>query len=197
MTLLEKLEATLQKQNGLIRTADALAMGISKQYFYDFVQKYQLEKIAQGVYASQNAWIDPMYLLAMKSEQIIYSHDTALFLHNLTDREPLQYTVTVKTGYNPSKIKALGAKVYTIKSELHNLGVMDITTPFGNSVKVYDKERTICDILRSRNSIETQTFQDGIKGYITLKDKNLRLLMQYAKLLKVERILRQYLEVLL
>ena len=51
----------------------------------------------------------------------VFSHETALFFHDLTDREPLEYTVTVKTGYNPSKLKAEGVQVFTIKAELHGV----------------------------------------------------------------------------
>ena len=68
---------------------------------------------------------------------------------------------------------------------------------YANTVPVYDMERTICDLLRSRSRIEIQTFQGALKSYARRKDKNLRALMQYAGMFKVEKILRQYLEVLL
>ena len=61
----------------------------------------------------------------------------------------------------------------------------------------YDMERTICDVLRSRSHIEMQTFQDALKAYARRKDKDLRTLVRYARLFRVEKILRQYLEVLL
>lgn len=70
-------------------------------------------------------------------------------------------------------------------------------TPFGHDVPVYDKERTICDVLRSRSHIEIQTFRGALKAYARRSDKDLRTLMHYAKLFRVEKILRRYLEVLL
>ena len=70
-------------------------------------------------------------------------------------------------------------------------------TPFGHSVPVYNMERTICDIIRNRNNTEIQTFQTALKQYVKRKDKDLRLLMQYATKFRVDKILRQYLEVLL
>ena len=70
-------------------------------------------------------------------------------------------------------------------------------TSFGHAVPVYDMERTICNLLRSRNNIEIQVFQDALKQYARRKDKNLRVLMKYAALFHVENILRPYLEVLL
>ena len=68
---------------------------------------------------------------------------------------------------------------------------------FGHSVPVYDMERTICDLLRSRKNVEMQVFQDALKQYAKRKDKNLRMLMKYAAMFHVENILRPYLEVLL
>ena len=72
-----------------------------------------------------------------------------------------------------------------------------IQTPFGHDVPVYDMERTICDVLRSRSRIEMQTLQGALKVYPRRSDKDLRTLMRYAKLFRIEKILRQYLEVLL
>ena len=70
-------------------------------------------------------------------------------------------------------------------------------TPFGHTVLTYDMERTICDLIRNRSRIEMQTFQGAIKAYAYRKDKNLRTLMQYAGMFHIEKILRQYLEILL
>ena len=94
-------------------------------------------------------------------------------------------------------MKAEGIQVFTIKAELHDVGLTTAQTPFGHTVPVYDMERTICDLLRSRSRIEIQTFQGALKAYVRRKDKDLRRLMQYASLFRVEKVLRPYLEVLL
>ena len=197
MTVYETLDMLMAEQKGIIRTADVVSLGISKPYFYEYAEDRNLEKVSQGVYVSTNAWVDPLYLLSLRSQQIIFSHETALYLNRLTTREPNEFIVTVKTGYNPSRLKKDGVKVYTVKEELYELGMITMLTPFGNEVKVYNKERTVCDILRSRTNVEIQSFQEAIKGYLQGNQKNLRLLWKYAKSLKVENLLRQYTEVLL
>lgn len=103
----------------------------------------------------------------------------------------------MKAGYHSLQLKAEGVKVYTVKKELIDLGITDAQTPFGHAVPVYDMERTICDLVRSRNNMEVQTLQGALKQYTRRKEKNLRKLMQYAAAFRVEKILRQYLEVLL
>jgi predicted transcriptional regulator of viral defense system len=193
----EQLDQLLETQDGMLRTAQVVSAGISKPVFYDYVHSRELERVAHGIYLSKDAWVDAMYLLHLRVEQAVFSHETALFFHDLTDREPLEYTVTVKTGYNPSKLKAEGVQVFTIKAELHGVGLTTAQTPFGHTVPVYDLERTICDLLRSRNNMEMQTFQGALKMYARRKDKDLRTLMRYAGMFRVEKILRQYLEVLL
>lgn len=193
----EQLDKLMAEHDGIVQTSQVVAEGISKPVFYDYIKERELEQVAHGVYASADAWIDTLYLIHLRSKQAVFSHETALFLYDLTDREPAPYSITVKTGYNPNRLKADGVQVYTVKSELHGVGRTTAQTPFGHTVPVYDMERTICDLIRSRKGIEIQTFQDAIKQYVRRKDKNLRTLMQYASLFRVEKILRQYLEVLL
>ena len=197
MNQFELLNQLIKEHGGTIQTFQVLEAGISKPVFYAYVKEKGLEQAAHGVYVSTDAWTDAMYLLHLRCKQAVFSHETALFFHDLTDREPIRYTVTVRTGYNPSRLQENGIQVYTIKRELHEIGVITAKTPFGHTVPVYDMERTICDLLRSRSRMEIQVFQDALKQYVRRKDKNLRTLMHYATMFHVEKILRQYLEVLL
>jgi len=193
----EKLDFLLQENKGILKTADAIDAGISRSYFLEYVKEKGLERVAQGLYLAQDAWEDGMYLLQARYSQTIFSHETALYLLGLAGREPLQYTVTVKSGYNVPTLKNAGIKVYTIKKELFGTGAICLPSPVGHMLRVYNAERTVCDILRSRSHIEIQDRQTALKEYVKQKDKNLPLLMRYAKEFRVEKILGQYLEVLL
>ena len=197
MTAYEQLDLLFEQNNGIVKTAQILENGITKSMFYAYVKNRNVEQIAHGVYVSPDTWTDAMYLLHLRCAQAVFSHESALFFHDLTDREPSPYSITVKTGYNPSSLQADGIKVYTIKRDLHDMGIIMRNTSFGNSVPVYDIERTICDLIRSRRGIEIQTFQNALKQYAKRKDKDLRKLMHYAQILHVEKLLRQYLEVLI
>jgi predicted transcriptional regulator of viral defense system len=192
-----KLEKLIQKNNGVISTKKVTEAGIPRTYLSEFVKRGILERLERGVYISKDCYDDEMYRLQIKYEQAIFSHDTALFLHDLTDRDPLQYAVTVKTGYNTKNIKASGAKVYTIKKELYDLGLITVKTSFDRVVKTYNMERTICDIVRSRSQVDIEILIDALKRYTKRKDKNLPQLMRYADKFRITSILRKYLEVLL
>ena len=197
MTQFEQLDLLLKEFGGTIQTFQVIKNGISKSVFYAYVKERGLEQVAHGVYVSPDTWTDAMYILHLRCSQAVFSNETALFFHDLTDREPLKYAITVKTGYNPSRLQEDGFQVYTVKKQLHEIGITTMQTSFGHSVSVYDMERTICDLLRSRKNIEIQVLQDALKQYARCKDKNLRMLMKYASMFHVERILRPYLEVLL
>lgn len=197
MNAYQTLDAMVQHKNGLLRTSDAASAHISRTTFAQYVRLRGMERVGNGIYLSPDAWKDGMRLLQLRCPQVIFSHDTALFLHGLTDREPLAYTVTVKTGYNPHRLHGDGITVYTIKKEFYDLGLSQAETPFGNTVAVYDPERTICDVIRSRNRMEMQTIRDALRQYTARKHKDLRRLMRYAQALHIETVLRNYLEVLL
>ena len=197
MAIPNELQSILMQNGGMITTAQANEVGISNERMRLFVKSGDLERVAFGIYVLPDEFADKMYISQLRRPKIIYSHETALFLHDLTDRDPINYTVTVPTGYNATKLKEDGFTVFTIKRELHEIGVTKLTTMFGNSIIAYSLERTICDCLRSRNQLDIAIVTDAIKRYTSRKDKNLNTLMQMAEMFKVAKPLRSYMEVLL
>jgi predicted transcriptional regulator of viral defense system len=197
MSMPNKLLSVLKQNGGMITTAQANDVGVSNERLRLLVHSGDLMRVTTGIYILPDEFVDKMFNVQLRRPKIIYSHETALFLHDLTDRDPINYMVTVPTGYNPTRLKEDGFTVFTIKRELHEIGVTKIETMFGNSVTVYDMERTICDCLRSRNNLDITVVMDAIKRYVKRKDKNLNKLMQMAETFKVTKLLRGYLEVLL
>lgn len=193
----KKLEELIKKQNGYITTQDAMYEGIHREYLTLLVEEEKLIRTSSGVYQSPEAWEDKLYIYQQKKKHMIYSHDTALYLHGLSDRDPIHYSVTLPTGYNTSQIKQIELTTFTIKTSLFELGKMTMKSPFGNDITVYDKERTICDIIRSRSRLDKQILNDGLKRYIKDTSKNLNNLLMYAKKMGIDNVLRNYLEILL
>ena len=157
----------------------------------------EIERVGHGVYIFSEDIPDMMYIAQIMRPKLIYSHETALFLHELTDRDSINYTVTVPTEYGTSNLKKNGFTVYTIKRELHELGTVSMETMFGHIVTTYGLERKICDCIRSRNQMDIAVVTDAIKRYTKLSNKNLNKLMQMAEVFHITKQLRSYLEVLL
>ena len=197
LTKKDMLDKMLDEQNGILMTCDVVKAGISKTYLLEYARKMKLERVAMGIYLAEDVWVDYFYLLQIRYPKIIFSHETALYLLGLAEREPLKYTITVKAGYHAKSMEESDIKVYRIKKELLELGVIETKSPAGHKLKVYNAERTICDLLRSRRNVEIQDLQGALKEYVKSKEKNFPQLMRYAKEFHVERLLRQYLEVLL
>lgn len=197
MSYLEKLEKLIQKQHGTVLSADLDQYEIPRIYLQMMVAEGKLERVDRGVYVSTNAIEDEMYFMQAKYPKLIYSHETALYLHGLSDRTPFEYSATVPSGYKVVRSVAERFKIYYIKMELHELGVETVQSSHGNPIKTYNIERTICDLIRSRSRIDVQILNDALKRFVKLKSADHSILMDYARKLKIETVLKSYLEVLL
>jgi predicted transcriptional regulator of viral defense system len=192
-----ELQYVMRLNGGVFRTSDANAIGISNERLRLLVKSGEIEKVAFGVYISPDEIPDKMYVTQLRKPKAIYSHETALYLHDLTDRDPVQYSVTVPRGYNVSRLREDGILCFMVKRELHEIGTIEMATVFGHTVVTYGLERTICDCIRSRNQMDVSVVTDAVKRYSTRRDKDLNVLMRMAEMFRVTKPLRSYLEVLL
>lgn len=197
MDYIKKLEDLIKENNGTIVTSDLENFNIPRIYLKKLMDMRKIERVKRGVYVAVGEIEDEMFYMQAKYPKIIYSHETALFVHELTDRTPFEYAVTVPSGYKVPRNVSDNSKIYYIKRELYLLGVITSKTSFGNEIKVYDVERTICDILRSRERIDIQIISQALKDYVRLKTTDFNKLSEYAKVFRVNEILKKYIEVLL
>jgi len=197
MNNLEKIEELVKQQNGTILSADLDKYSIPRKYLQLLIAEGRLERWDRGVYVAVDAIEDEMFAMQKKYSKLIYSHETALFLHGLSDRTPFEYSATVPSGYKVVSNVADRFKIYYIKKQLHELGVISLKSSFGNQISVYNIERTICDIIKSRSRVDIQILNEALKRYVKIKSSDYSLLMDYAKKLNIEMILKKYLEVIL
>ena len=193
----EYLITLLMQKEGAVRTAEVNEVGVSNERLRLLVNSGELERAAFGVYILPDEFEDKMYIAQLRGTKIIYSHETAIFLHDLTDRDPLSSTVTVPAGYNIAQLRKEGFTVFFVARELHNLGVTKMTTIFGHTVIDYGLERTIYDCLRSRNRMDISVVTDAVKRYALRKDKNPNTLIQMAEIFGVKKMAINYMQVLL
>ncbi len=192
----EKLDNMIKSNNGILKISEVDG-DISRTYLFDYIKQRGLKKISKGIYASRDMWEDTMYLMQLRYKQIIFSHETALYLLDMAEHEPLKYTVTVRAHYHAQSLVEQGVKIYKVKDELYDMGVTTVQTPMGNTVRCYNIERTLCDLVRCGDNADKQDFTAAIKSYMRIREKNIPLLMRYAKQLRVEKEMRRYTEVLL
>lgn len=193
----EKLEELIQEKHGTILSSDLDLYEIPRVYLQMMVAEGKIARVDRGVYVSVDSIEDEMYAMQMKYSKLIYSHETALFLHGLSDRAPFDYSASVPSGYKVVEKVAEKIKIYYIKKEFHELGVETLKSAHGNPIRAYNIERTMCDLIRSRNRIDVQIFNDALKRFVRLKSVDYSILMDYSKKLRIDTILKKYLEVLL
>ena len=197
MTRFDALDNLVEKGNGYLCTSQVVDAGISKPTLAQYVRQRKMERVAQGVYLAEDVWPDELYLLCLSNSRMVFSHETALMLHGLMEREPKITSVTVKAGYNATHLRRKGIRVYQVKPDLYDLGIAEVRTSFGNIVRAYDRDRTICDILRCKETMDVQVFRYAMREYMANPHKNLNHLMEYAKRFRVDAEMRTYTEVML
>jgi len=193
----KKIINYVKKNNGVITTRKVEEMGVHKQYLKNLVDQNRLEHVERGVYIDVDAFEDRLFNLQTRFTKGIFSHDTALFLHNLTDRTPLKLTMTFPASYNTVNVKKRDVEVYKANPDIYPLSITHVKTNTGNSVRVYSMEKTLCDIVRGYSRVEKEQVVQAFQMYVRRNDKNLSELYRLAKVLKVDSKIRAYMDVLL
>ena len=193
MENIEILKKFIEKNNGILLSSDVRKLKIHKQYIKLLCNENYIERIEKGVYVKKGKFVNDFFLLQQRYKTGIFSHNTALYFYNLTDRTPLKYDLTFQ---NNIRVKDEIVSSHYTKADYFEIGQTELKLQDGTTIKIYDLERTIIDILRDRNKIDLQIFNTAINGYMKRKDKNLVKLSKYAKIFKQENVLKKYMEVL-
>ena len=183
--------------NGLVTTAMVVKEGIPRGSLQYLVKQGSIERASRGVYTLPGVWEDEFVVIQSRYKRGIYSLDTVLFLTDLTDRTPIRFNMAFPYGYNLTNPKADGILCRGIRSSLYDIGISELVTPSGNTVRGYSVERTLCEILQPKNHTDIQIITEAFKRYTKRTERNISLFSEFAKLLKVEDEVKSYLEVLL
>ena len=185
-----------ESKSGTITASQVSEAGLHRSVLQKLVEDGSLEKVSRGLYIRSDAWEDDFYLLQQKYSRGIYSHGTALYLLGYSDRTPAKYTMTFPKGYNASSLKGESLIVKHAIPANYELGRIQITSPAGNPIWIYDLERSLCDVLRGSGS-DIQIVVPAMKKYALSREKDIHKLMQYAEKLRVKPKVLRYMEVLL
>ncbi|MDR2619555.1 MAG: abortive phage infection protein [Propionibacteriaceae bacterium] len=182
---------------GVISAAQGKSLGFSYMGLSRSVKSGELERVARGVYGAVDAPDDLLFIEQLRRPKIVYSHGTALYLHGLSDRDPVKFSVTVPFGYNTKGLLRDGFKVFSVKADSYGLDVVRVATKYGYLVNTYSAERAVCDVVRSRSRIDSEIVVTAVKRYVTLKDRDIPQLLRVAERFRVAKPIKTYLEVLL
>lgn len=197
MSDLEKILQLAQKNNGYITTKEVVNNGLNKMALKRLCDGGLLERVSTGYYSLPNMIDDDYYKIISKSKNAIFSYTTSLFLHNLSDRTPLYFDITVPSGYGGLLQNVETVSLHYVDSSILNLGMEIIKSPLGMNIKCYDIERTICDIVKDKRHMDKEIYTKALKWYAKRKDKDMLKLAKYSKELNVEKEVAEIMQVIL
>ena len=188
----------LKNNNGLITSLEAKSKGIDNKILQRMEKLGQIERVEHGLYMDSNQMEDEYYLSQYRCKKGIFSHETALYFHELADRTPFQIMITIPSGYNTRLLKEKNKyKFFYVAKNLHTIGKITMKTPYGNEVYVYDKERTICDCLKKKEQLDSDLVNDAVRRYLKTPGSDYAKLIKYAELFNIKELVRKYMEVLI
>lgn len=158
------------------------------------VREGEAVRIRRGVYASVEQLADTMIDLKVVVPGGILFLFSAWNIHGLTTSLPQAYHVAVKRGRKIVLPEFPRIELHHISEEIFNLGVEEQTVS-GYSIKIYNRERCVCDAIKFRNKVGTDVCSEVVNNYLNMPDRNLSLLMDYADKLRVKHTLEKYLEI--
>jgi predicted transcriptional regulator of viral defense system len=197
LSQLERIRKLLEEQHGTLLTSDLAKFNIPRIYLSILEHNSEIERVSRGIYRLVTSIDDELFNFQVRYKSSIFSHETALYLHDLTDRTPLAYSISIPVGYHSISLNEGGHKIFYVNRKLFALGVILMKSTNGNDIRTYNLERTICDVLRSRNQIDVQFVNEALKKYVIHKDRNIDQLYNYAKHFRIQKIVRVYIEVLI
>jgi len=192
----DKVYALLKHRGGYLTSKDARENGVDNKTLQRMADRRLIERVAHGLYVSVDTFPDLFFVTQYRCPKGIFSHETALFLHDLSDRDPLRLMMTIPSGWNTQFLTDSNMLFFYSEPKRMMYGACETETPSGVKVSVYDTERTLCDCLRSIDRLDRDLVLTALKRYVKRNDRDSAKLLEYATVLKIRDMVYRYLEVL-
>ncbi len=196
MTKYDQILVIARAHNGVFTGEMMKKAGIPSIYISNLLKRDQISKIAPGVYVFHFADEDAMYFFQLQHSRAIYSFETALWLHGLSETIPEVLDVTFPKGYNPYRLVDQNVSTHFASKKYYPIGQNKVKNIFGNLLIAYDAERTLCDLTRNRKKVDSETFSKAFKLYKQKPDRDFFKLREYAKEFRILPEIESILEVL-
>jgi predicted transcriptional regulator of viral defense system len=199
MDNLELAKKVITSKGGIAKSSDFIAAGMRESDLVGICNTGYLNRIYHGYYqlACQEAVSEELLISALIPKGIVCV-ESALFHYGYSDFVPRKWSIAIPRTLSRTKlnIELLPLHVYYMQPEIHELG--KTTGDFaGVTLRVYDRERTICDCFKYRARLDNECFNKALNAYVNDKNKNLKNLSQYACQMRIYKKVTELMEVLL
>ncbi len=196
MNHIETVYSLLREHGGYMTSEKARKSGVDKNTLQRMAERGLIERVAHGLYIGADVFPDPFFIAQYRCAKGVFSHETALFLHDLSDRNPLRLMMTIPSGWNTPLLTDENIRFFYNKPAKMSLGVCEMNTPSEMPVRAYDVERTLCDCLRNIDTLDRDLVLIALKRYVKSGNRDNAKLLEYASALKIRDVVFKYLEVL-
>ncbi len=197
MIYYEEIKKIFYENGGIANTASITNKGIHNTYLKRLVNDGKIEQIKKGLYL----WIEgfdlsEIAIITKLFPESIICMNSALYYHGYTDRTPDKWHIAVSKdiGKESLKIRFPPIKPYFIEPKYLLIGVTNGEIN-GIQVKVFDKERAICDVIRYSNKLDKEIVNKAIQAYVRDSQKRISTLIEYSKKFKIYKKLKVWMEV--
>ena len=181
---LTKIRVLINKNKGYITTKEINKNKIGRDYLKKLVTMGEIEKVSRGIYIDKNILEDCFYTFYLRHPNAVFSHFTALYFYDMTEVIPNVFDITCANNFYSNDFNKYN--VFYVKDSLLDLGCIMVDDKHGFKVKCYDLERTICDIIRSKNRLDYEQIKKSVRLYVKRKDKDIKKLIEYAEKLGIK-----------
>ena len=193
----EEMKNFVKKSNGIITSKELKEKKISNYYVQKLIDDNILERYSRGFYIRTDIFEDEFYILQQRNSKLVFSYNTALYFLNETERTPENIDVTVYKGYNVHRLSKNVKVHYVLKENLY-LGAIETQTPQGFKVMAYNLERTLCDIIKNKDTgMDKEQINKFIQKMLLKNKVDSIVLIEYAKRLKCEKKVREIMDILM
>lgn len=183
----------LQKEGVIFRAKNLNELGLSNYLINKMVNQGHLKKIYQGVYAIDDIKNIKLTDINVIIENGVLSLMSAAVYYKLIDGTIVKCDITLDRDQKPPKIPYDIFMYYYTTSDLYGVG-LNVINQGNRKLKIYDLERTICDIIKHRNKYDEQLVNTIFSNYLKRNDVNIPKLLGYSKKVRIYNVVLQYLE---
>ncbi|HMQ50123.1 MAG TPA: type IV toxin-antitoxin system AbiEi family antitoxin domain-containing protein [Saprospiraceae bacterium] len=184
-----------QENHGVLTTKELKDLGVSHYEIRQLLEKNIIDKVKRGVYVLSDSSEEEYLLVTKLVSTGIFCLQSAAFLHNYTTSIPLRHHLAIYTKDRYHLPEYPPIKLFYWQKSQYELGVQEMMHN-DVKIKIYDREKTVCDFLKFRNKLELSMVKEVLHSYLRDPKRNIVRLKNYSRELKVSSILDHYLEVL-
>ena len=195
----QKARRIISQDGGVIRTSEAIRAGIHPRTLYALRDKGVLELLSRGVYrlTDQEGVADPdLIIVASRIPHAVICLISALSFHEITTQIPHAIAIALPKGAETPRLNYPPLSIHRFSEEALKQGVENHQIN-GIKVKVFNAEKTLADCFKFRNKIGMDIVLEALKLYRSKGSFNTEKLLSYARICRVENVMRPYLEVML